>query len=88
MVLYLVSDAMNDDVIKCYIQQGMEQANEQAISRAAKVQVFSLCSQHYTPSMQTEERIDLVNCTCTVFVMNLIRVFGYLVFLEICYTSS
>ena len=40
MLLYLVSEAMNDDVVKRYIQQGMEQANEQAISRAAKVQVW------------------------------------------------
>ena len=33
---------MNDDVIKRCIQQGMEQANEQAISRAAKVQVLTI----------------------------------------------
>ena len=39
MFSFSVSEARTDDLVKDYIQQGMEQVNEEAISRPARVQV-------------------------------------------------
>ena len=44
-IFYLsVSEARTDDLVKDYIQQGMERANEDAISRPARVQVSEVCN--------------------------------------------
>ena len=39
MFSFSVSEARTDDLVKDYIQQGMEQVNEEAISRSTRVQV-------------------------------------------------
>ena len=44
MFSFLVSEARTDDLVKDYIQQGMEQVNEEAISRPARVQVNEVYS--------------------------------------------
>ena len=36
-VISSVSEARTDDLVKDYIQQGMEQVNEEAISRSTRV---------------------------------------------------
>ncbi|XP_011407579.2 PREDICTED: long-chain-fatty-acid--CoA ligase ACSBG1-like [Amphimedon queenslandica] len=37
-----VTEAKDDDIVKQLIQEGMERANEKAISRAARIQKFTI----------------------------------------------